>query len=176
MIFLLNERIYKSSLDKYLNQTRIQRKSSQENGFSDYSSNNNKIRLRSHHIPPSIHAFSTVWLPRLHHRFRCRIFAIRAYVPDYWLLYIGIDYYPSRYWELGVPTYVMVMIVVAIVSYTSLNFLATPPPTSMKLIFDDYSEDILTGIPITDDGEPAIEPLSYMSIDQVNQMFDDLNS
>ncbi|KAG6437848.1 hypothetical protein SASPL_102778 [Salvia splendens] len=104
------------------------------------------------------------------------IFAIRAYVPDYWLLYIGIDYYPSRYWELGVPTYVMVMIVVAIVSYTSLNFLATPPPTSMKLIFDDYSEDILTGIPITDDGEPAIEPLSYMSIDQVNQMFDDLNS
>ncbi|XP_047979603.1 phosphatidylinositol N-acetylglucosaminyltransferase subunit P-like [Salvia hispanica] len=104
------------------------------------------------------------------------IFAIRTYVPDYWLLYIGIDYYPSRYWELGVPTYVMVMIVVAIVSYTSLNFLATPPPTSMKLIFDDYSEDILTGIPITDDGEPAIEPLSYMSIDQVDQMFDDLNS
>ncbi|KAL1546546.1 phosphatidylinositol N-acetylglucosaminyltransferase subunit P-like isoform X2 [Salvia divinorum] len=104
------------------------------------------------------------------------IFVIRAYVPDYWLQYIGIDYYPIRYWELGVPTYVIVMIVVAIVLYTGLNFLASPPPTSMKLIFDDYSEDMLTGIPITDDGEPAIEPLSDMGIDQVNQMFDDLNS
>ncbi|XP_057800262.1 phosphatidylinositol N-acetylglucosaminyltransferase subunit P-like [Salvia miltiorrhiza] len=104
------------------------------------------------------------------------IYVIWAYVPDYWLRYIGIDYYPSRYWELGVPTYVTVMIVVAIVLYTGLNFLATPPPTSMKLIFEEYSEDILTGIPITDDGEPVLEPLSDMGIDHVDQLLNNLNS
>lgn len=106
------------------------------------------------------------------------------------------------------PSYVSVMIVVAIVIYTGINFLATPPPTSLKLIFgtnflymnsdsllcmkyddrfqisklytflllctcaDEYSEDILSGIPLTEDGEPLPE----IGTDQVNQLFNDLYS
>lgn len=37
---------------------------------------------------------------------------------------------------------------------------------------DEYSEDLLSlsGIPLTDDGEPAIEPISDISIDRVNEM------
>ncbi|KAH6755085.1 Phosphatidylinositol N-acetylglucosaminyltransferase [Perilla frutescens var. hirtella] len=104
------------------------------------------------------------------------IFIIWAYVPDYWLQCIGIHYYPNRYWALAVPTYVTVTIVLAIGLYIGLNFLATPPPTSLKSIFDEYSEDILSCIPLSDNGELDIEPISDISIDRVNEMLNDLES
>lgn len=104
------------------------------------------------------------------------IFIIWAYVPDRWLHSIGIYYYPSRYWALAVPTYVMVTVVLAIGFYIGLNFMATPPPTSLSTMFDEFSREQLGGIPSTDDDEQPIEPISDIGIDQINGiMFDNLN-
>ncbi|KAI3449017.1 hypothetical protein Pfo_005682 [Paulownia fortunei] len=102
------------------------------------------------------------------------IFIIWAYVPDYWLHSIGIYYYPSRYWALAMPTYIMATIVLAIGIYIGLNFMATPPPTSLKSMFDEYSKEPLSGIPSTNDDEQAIEPISDIGINQVNEMFNNL--
>lgn len=44
---------------------------------------------------------------------------------------------PFRYWALAVPTYAMVTIVLAIGFYIGLNFMATPPPTSLNTIFGE---------------------------------------
>ncbi|GFP81441.1 phosphatidylinositol n-acetylglucosaminyltransferase subunit p [Phtheirospermum japonicum] len=66
------------------------------------------------------------------------VFIIWAYVPDHWLHSIGIYYYPSRYWALAVPTYLMVTIVLAILFYIGMNFLATPPPTSLNSMFGKF--------------------------------------
>ncbi|XVF31786.1 hypothetical protein REPUB_Repub17cG0022400 [Reevesia pubescens] len=63
------------------------------------------------------------------------IFLVWAYIPEPWLHSIGIFYYPSRYWALAVPTYAMVTIVLAIGFYIGLNFMSTPPPTSLTTIF-----------------------------------------
>lgn len=41
----------------------------------------------------------------------------------------------SRYWALAVPTYVMVTIVLAITFYIGMNFMASPPPTSLNIMF-----------------------------------------
>jgi hypothetical protein len=40
-----------------------------------------------------------------------------------------------RYWALAVPTYGMVTILLALLFYVGLNFMSTPPPTSLNTIF-----------------------------------------
>ncbi|XP_028778092.1 uncharacterized protein LOC114752594 isoform X1 [Neltuma alba] len=64
------------------------------------------------------------------------IFLIWAYVPEHWLHSIGITYYPSRYWALAVPTYVMVTIVLGLGFYIGLNFMSTPSPASLNTIYE----------------------------------------
>lgn len=40
-----------------------------------------------------------------------------------------------RYWALAVPAYAMVTLVLALVFYIGLNFMSTPPPTSLTKMF-----------------------------------------
>ncbi|XP_042044870.1 phosphatidylinositol N-acetylglucosaminyltransferase subunit P-like isoform X2 [Salvia splendens] len=101
------------------------------------------------------------------------IFIVWAYVPDHWLHSIGIYYYPSRYWALAVPTYVMVTIVLAITFYIGMNFMATPPPTSLNIMFDEFSREMVSNVPLVDDDEQPIEPISDIGINRINKiMFD----
>lgn len=103
------------------------------------------------------------------------IFIVWAYVPDHWLHSVGIYYYPSRYWALAVPTYIMVTIVLAITFYIGMNFMATPPPTSFNTMFDEFSREAVSGVPSTDDDEQPIEPISDIGINKINEiMFNSL--
>ncbi|KAH6772874.1 Phosphatidylinositol N-acetylglucosaminyltransferase [Perilla frutescens var. hirtella] len=104
------------------------------------------------------------------------IFIIWAYVPDNWLHSVGIYYYPSRYWALAVPTYMMVTIILAITLYIGMNFMATPPPTSLNTMFDEFSREPLNGVASTDaDDEQPIEPISDIGINKINEiMFNSL--
>ncbi|KAL7162267.1 hypothetical protein ACSBR2_042699 [Camellia fascicularis] len=103
------------------------------------------------------------------------IFLIWAYLPEPWLHFIGIYYYPSRHWALAVPTYAMVTIVLAIGFYIGLNFMVTPPPTSLNTIFDEYSREPLSfDEPSMEGGEQPIEPISDIGINLINDlMFND---
>lgn len=107
------------------------------------------------------------------------IFLIWAYVPESWLHSVGIFYYPSRYWALAVPTYAMVTIVLALGFYIGLNFMSTPPPTSLNTIFDEFSREPST-FKLSkegDENDQPIEPISDIGIDRINHlMFDDFNS
>lgn len=42
---------------------------------------------------------------------------------------------PCRYWALAVPTYIVVTVALALAFYIGLNFLSTPPPTSLNTLF-----------------------------------------
>ncbi|KAL8542575.1 hypothetical protein ACS0TY_003452 [Phlomoides rotata] len=94
---------------------------------------------------------------------------IWAYVPEHWLHNLGIYYYPSRYQALPVPTYVLVTIILGIGVYIGLNFLATPPPTSLKTMFDEFSKELL------DDDDLAIGSLSDIGISNVNELLNDFD-
>nr|DAD48617.1 TPA_asm: hypothetical protein HUJ06_018554 [Nelumbo nucifera] len=67
------------------------------------------------------------------------IFFIWAYLPEPWLHYVGITYYPSRYWALAVPAYALVTVLLAMAFYFGLNFMATPPSTSLNIMFGEPS-------------------------------------
>ncbi|XVE78575.1 hypothetical protein DITRI_Ditri13aG0156900 [Diplodiscus trichospermus] len=104
------------------------------------------------------------------------IFLVWAYIPEPWLHSVGIFYYPSRYWALAVPTYAMVIIVLAIGFYIGLNFISTPPPTSLTTIFDEFSREPSSSLSLMDGDEQPIEPISDLGINKINHlMFDDAN-
>ncbi|XP_043710842.1 phosphatidylinositol N-acetylglucosaminyltransferase subunit P [Telopea speciosissima] len=104
------------------------------------------------------------------------IFLGWAYIPEPWLHSIGITYHPSRYWALAVPVYAMVTVVLAMVLYIGLNFMATPPPTSLNTIFDEYSRSPSSVVPSVKEDERPIEPIFDMCISQVNDlMFNSAN-
>ncbi|OWM83670.1 phosphatidylinositol N-acetylglucosaminyltransferase subunit P [Punica granatum] len=104
------------------------------------------------------------------------IFLTWAYVPEHWLPAIGIFYYPSRYWALAIPVYVMVTVVLALGFYVGLNFMSTPPPTSINTLFDEFSREPSSSSLLADGDELPIEPISDIGIDEINRrMFGSVN-
>lgn len=101
------------------------------------------------------------------------IFLVWAYVPESWLHSIGISYYPSRYWALAVPTYLMVTIVLMLVFYIGLNFMSTPSPASINTVYDEFSRDPSEEgdekpIDPEEGDEKPIDPISDIGIDRIN--------
>lgn len=83
-----------------------------------------------------------------------------------WLLTVVLSF---RYWALAVPSFVMVAVALSMVIYMGFNFLATPPPTSFDTIFDEHSRE-RTMFSHAIEAERPIEPISDISIDQVNNL------
>ncbi|THF98759.1 hypothetical protein TEA_017831 [Camellia sinensis var. sinensis] len=77
---------------------------------------------------------------------------------------------PLPYWALAVPTYAMVTVILAIGFYIGLNFMATPPPTSLNTMFDEYSREPLRSEPSVKGNEQPIKPLSDIGINQINDL------
>ncbi|XP_056845024.1 phosphatidylinositol N-acetylglucosaminyltransferase subunit P isoform X3 [Raphanus sativus] len=99
------------------------------------------------------------------------IFLIWAYVPDKLLESIGIHYYPSRYWVLAMPTYLMVTLLLGLAFYVGLNFIATPHPTSLSTLFDEYSREPGEIDSQMEEGdERPIDPISDIDITRINDL------
>ncbi|KAF9626392.1 hypothetical protein IFM89_033211 [Coptis chinensis] len=80
------------------------------------------------------------------------------------------------YWAIAAPTYAMVTIVLAMVFYIGQNFMATPPPTSLNTMFDEYSREHSSVMASLEEDEQPIEPISDIGTDQLNElMFNSLN-
>ncbi|KAL5724275.1 hypothetical protein ACHQM5_007555 [Ranunculus cassubicifolius] len=104
------------------------------------------------------------------------IFLMWAYIPESWLHSMGITYYPSKYWALAVPTYAMVSVFLAIVFYIGQNFMATPSPTSLNTMFDEFNREHSTVAASLEEEDQPIEPISDIGIDTINHaMFNTLN-
>ncbi|KAA0049099.1 phosphatidylinositol N-acetylglucosaminyltransferase subunit P-like [Cucumis melo var. makuwa] len=96
------------------------------------------------------------------------IYLIWAYLPESFLHSLGIYYYPSRYWAVAVPVYVMVSIALALMFYIGLNFLSTPSPTSLHIIFDEFSKE--PSISACLEQDQPIQPISDIGINRINEL------
>ncbi|KAL6180582.1 hypothetical protein ACLB2K_047243 [Fragaria x ananassa] len=72
-----------------------------------------------------------------------------------------------KYWALAVHAYAMMTVVLALVFYCGLNFMSTPPPSSLYTVYDEFSRDPASSGQMTSDDQP-IEPISDISIDRIN--------
>ncbi|KAK2640751.1 hypothetical protein Ddye_022514 [Dipteronia dyeriana] len=96
------------------------------------------------------------------------IFLVWAYVPERCLHFIGIYFYPRRYWALAVPAYSVVAIVLALSFYIGLNFMSTPSSTSLNTMFDEFSREPSDFALKGDEDERPIEPISDIGIHKIN--------
>ncbi|GFO30651.1 phosphatidylinositol n-acetylglucosaminyltransferase subunit p [Plakobranchus ocellatus] len=93
------------------------------------------------------------------------LFVVWAYIPDSWLHWMGLTYWPQKYWAVALPTYFCVVILLSYVAYMGLIFLQTSPLCDMSTITDSqaiYADDS----PLHPD---AIPPLRDLHISDVNK-------
>ncbi|KAJ1701786.1 hypothetical protein LUZ63_001565 [Rhynchospora breviuscula] len=103
------------------------------------------------------------------------IYFVWAYTPQPCLHSLGITYYPSKYWALAIPSFVIMSVFFMMVLYLGLNFLATPSSYSPNTIYDEYSREPTT-FTLLEGMEKPIDPISDVGIDQINHlMFRDTN-
>ncbi|CAA7405007.1 unnamed protein product [Spirodela intermedia] len=98
------------------------------------------------------------------------VFLVWAYTPEPWLHALGITYYPSKFWALAVPAYAIVANILAMAFYLGLNFASTPPPTSFATLFDEHTREPSALVASEDGVEKPIEPISDLSIAEVNDL------
>jgi phosphatidylinositol glycan class P protein len=99
------------------------------------------------------------------------VYIFWAYLPESWRHALGITYYPSRYWAVAIPSYLMVMVLFVLVLYMSLNFICTPLPDSLYALCDDHTRPSRI-LSTSSDGKefPSIRPYSDIPIIEVNTL------
>ncbi|KAJ1404617.1 PIG-P [Ochromonadaceae sp. CCMP2298] len=64
------------------------------------------------------------------------VFLVWALVPKKMLYYIGVTYYPSRYYAVALPAFVIVTCILSGVSYIAYNLLGTLDPEDRRTFKD----------------------------------------
>ena len=67
------------------------------------------------------------------------IYVFWAFFPKNFLYEIGITYYPSRYYGIAIPAYMMVVLILMIVLYIGVNLYSTHHPENMATIKDEHT-------------------------------------
>ena len=67
------------------------------------------------------------------------VFLLWAFSPRYILHQIGITYYPSRYYAIALPAYIIILIFVVNIAYIGINLMMTLEPDDMFTIKDSQT-------------------------------------
>lgn len=90
------------------------------------------------------------------------LYLIWAILPEEWLHYLGLTYWPMKYWAIAVPAYIITgLLLFAFVLYPSINLLITPPLNNIKTITDEFA--------ITKPGR-GIAPITDIPLSEVCEM------
>jgi len=99
-------------------------------------------------------------------------FLLWAYTPDDWLQAAGLTYVPSKYWALGLMTWLGAAAIFVFWAYESICMMTVAPVTSLRTLHDSHSkwaselglESDMCGC------EPSIPPLVDIPITRVCDM------
>jgi ABC-type Na+ efflux pump permease subunit len=67
------------------------------------------------------------------------VFILWAFSPRSFFHEIGITYYPSRYYAIALPAYIIVVLFIIIMSYIGINLMMTLEPDDMFTIKDSQT-------------------------------------
>lgn len=68
-------------------------------------------------------------------------FLLWAFLPEEWLHNVGITYYPSRYYAIALPAWLIVVWVLVGISYMGYNMLHTVDPADFRSFRDDDNRE-----------------------------------
>lgn len=67
------------------------------------------------------------------------IFLLWAFSPRQLLHDIGVIYYPSRYYAIALPAYIIVLVILINITYIGINMMMTFEPDNMFTIKDNHT-------------------------------------
>ncbi|CAG9319223.1 GPI19 [Blepharisma stoltei] len=71
------------------------------------------------------------------------LFLIWSFLPDSTLKSIGINYYPSKYWALAVPSYIIMLVIFVQIIYQGVNMICAEPHDSFNTLEDSCTRRIV---------------------------------
>jgi len=87
------------------------------------------------------------------------LYFIWAWVPQPWLHWLGLSYWPQIHWVTAVPAFITVLLLVfAFCIYPSANLLLTPALDDIRTVRDEHSHPV---------GGPGIAPVYDLPLAQV---------
>lgn len=75
------------------------------------------------------------------------IYLLWALLPDEYIVWLGVTWYPSREWALLVPAWSVIVVLLTYFVYWALAFYATPSLNDMKAIVDSRTSLPRAGAP-----------------------------
>lgn len=98
------------------------------------------------------------------------LYLLWAYLPEELLHQIGWTYYPSQYWAVALPSYVVMMVPVVLLAYIGWNFRHTNALDDIHTVTDMYSRSAtrhVTRLEMLDDRMPEIADIPIHVVNQV---------
>ncbi|XP_070846916.1 phosphatidylinositol N-acetylglucosaminyltransferase subunit P [Chaetodon trifascialis] len=95
------------------------------------------------------------------------LYCLWAFTPEEWLHYIGLTYWPQKYWALAVPIYLLVALTISCVLLFGVNMNNTAPLDSVDNFTDVYAQ----GQRAEGCQKGGVPRLRDVSISEVNKMF-----
>ncbi|KAH9899183.1 PIG-P [Cubamyces lactineus] len=97
------------------------------------------------------------------------LYLLWAFLPDEYILALGVSWYPNREWSLLIPAYGMTLVLLTYVAYFALALAGTPSFSDMSTITDSK-----THLPDAARGAPgAFAPyLAHARPDAIPEMYD----
>ncbi|RKO87787.1 PIG-P, partial [Blyttiomyces helicus] len=96
-------------------------------------------------------------------------FLLWAFLPEQILQDLGITYYPTRYWALAVPIWILGLIPFTILMFIGTNLFNTPPLSSPRTLTDRYASMMRARNLGKIINEESIPDLQDVPISMVNQ-------
>ncbi|KAI0370575.1 PIG-P-domain-containing protein [Pilatotrama ljubarskyi] len=99
------------------------------------------------------------------------LYLLWAFLPDRYILALGVSWYPNREWSLLIPAYGMVLVLLTYVAYFALALAGTPSFSDMRTITDSKAH--LPDAATADARGAAFAPyLAYARPDAIPEMYD----
>ncbi|KAI0659704.1 PIG-P, partial [Cubamyces menziesii] len=97
------------------------------------------------------------------------LYLLWAFLPDEYILALGVSWYPNREWSLLIPAYGMTLVLLTYVAYFALALAGTPSFSDMSTITDSKAH-----LPDAARGAPgAFAPyLAHARPDAIPEMYD----
>ncbi len=98
------------------------------------------------------------------------IYVIISYLPNTILNELGWDYLPDKYWSIALPAYIVIIILMVVPIYLSLNISKENDCDSINNILDEYSLDKNKEIKNRQISSSSIDPVYDIPIGDMCQL------
>lgn len=67
-------------------------------------------------------------------------YIVWAFVPDSWLHFVGLTYWPQKYWAIALPTFICVSIVLFEIFMCGYNLINSDAFDSVEIVENDFGD------------------------------------